>query len=327
MVINAQPLQLPTIERKSVAADQEKYFWELAELMDPDDRPSISVIIPVYNGAKTVSQTVECLQRQSLKPAEIIVVDDGSTDETLAVLRGFDEQITILSQPNSGPASARNRGVRAANGDFTAFTDSDCLPDKDWLLNLALGFDNERVAGVGGAVRSAVQGLTGEYVDAIRLLDPQPDESGEIPYLITANACFRREVLIEAGLFNESFRKPGGEEPDVCLRIRNLGYEFRFAEQALVRHHHRQTVGSFLKTIANYGEGLYVLSRLWPDYRIENPLQRWLKRLIELRSIIRRIPKYAARYGLFKAVYFSLLDYLRQIAYLSGYLRGRRREA
>ncbi len=287
----------------------------------------ISVVIPVYNGAKTIAQTVECLFRQTLKPDEIIIVDDGSTDKTQEALSKFDRRIRLLTQPNGGPASARNRGVKAAASRFVAFTDSDCQPDQDWLLNLSRGFDNDRVAGVGGAVRSAVRGLTGEYADAVRLLDPQPDETGEIPYLITANACFRRAALIEAGLFNECFRKPGGEEPDLCLRIKKLGYEFRFVEQALVRHHHRQNIKSFLKTIANYGEGRYILGRLWPDYRIENPLRGMIRKSVELRSFVRRIPGYAARYGLFKAVYFSLLDYLRQLALLSGYLRGKRREA
>ena len=289
--------------------------------------PNISVVIPVYNGEKTVVQTVECLLRQSCRPDEIIVVDDGSTDGTREALRKFDQRIKLLAQPNSGPASARNRGVKAAKSMFVAFTDSDCLPDKDWLFNLSLGFDNERIAGVGGAVRSAIRGLTGEYVDAVRLLDPQPDKDGAIPYLITANACFRREALIEAGLFNERFRKPGGEEPDLCFRIRRLGYEFRFVEQALVHHHHRQTIKSFLKTIANYGEGLYVLGRLWPDYHIESPLRGLIRKLVALRPVIQRIPGYAARYGFSRAVYFSLLDYLRQVALLSGYLRGRRREA
>ncbi|MGE0132675.1 MAG: glycosyltransferase family 2 protein [Blastocatellales bacterium] len=289
--------------------------------------PHISVVVPVYNGEKTIVQTVECLLRQSLKPDEIIVVDDGSTDGTREALRKFDQRITLLTQANSGPASARNRGVKAAKYAFVAFTDSDCLPDEDWLLNLLRGFDNERVAGAGGSVRSAIRGLTGEYVDAVRLLDPQPDEAGEIPYLITANACFRRDALIEAGLFNERFRKPGGEEPDLCFRIRRLGYEFRFVEQALVHHHHRQTIKSFLNTIANYGEGLYVLGRLWPDYSIESPLMRLIRKSVALRSIIQRIPGYAAKYGLSRAVYFSLLDYLRQVALLSGYLRGKRREA
>src|SRR5262249_39182898 len=148
------------------------------------------------------------------------------------VLREFDRRISVLVQPNGGPASARNRGVKAARGAFVAFTDSDCLPARGWLSHLSKGVEKERVGGGGGAVRSAVQGMTGEYVDAIRLLDPLPDETGEIPYLITANACFRRAALVEAGLFDERFRKPGGEEPELCLRIKKLGYEFRFAEQA-----------------------------------------------------------------------------------------------
>ena len=289
--------------------------------------PHVSVVVPVYNGEKTIVQTVECLLRQSLRPDEIIIVDDGSTDGTREALSKFDQLIILLTQSNCGPASARNRGVEAAKCPLVAFTDSDCLPDKDWLLNLSCGFDNDRIAGVGGTVRSAIRGLTGEYVDAVRLLDPQPDEAGEIPYLITANACFLREALIKAGLFNERFRKPGGEEPDLCFRIKRLGYEFRFVEHALVHHYHRQTIKSFLRTIANYGEGLYILGRLWPDYRIESPLRRLIRKLVALRSVIQRIPTYSARYGLVRAVYFSLLDYLRQVALLSGYLRGRRREA
>lgn len=291
------------------------------------DHPHISVVVPVYNGEETIAQTVECLLRQSLKPDEIIVVDDGSTDGTREALRKFGRRITVLTQTNSGPASARNRGVKAAKCAFVAFTDSDCLPCEDWLFNLSRGFDGGRVAGVGGAVRSAIRGLTGEYVDAVRLLDPQSDEDGAIPYLITANACFRRDALVKAGLFNERFRKPGGEEPDLCFRIKRLGYEFRFVEQALVHHHHRQTIKSFLNTIANYGEGLYVLGLLWPDYSIESPLRGLIRKSVALRSVIQRIPVYNVKYGLSRAVYFSLLDYLRQVALLSGYLRGRRREA
>ena len=291
------------------------------------DRSQISVIVPVYNGEKTVVQTIECLLRQSLPPDEIIVVDDGSTDGTRDTLRDFDRRITLLTQLNSGPASARNRGVRAAKSAFVAFTDSDCLPNNDWLFNLSRGFDDERVAGVGGPVRSAIPGLTCEYADAVRMLDPRLDEDGVIAHLITANACFRREALIEAGLFNKRFRKPGGEEPDLCFRLKGLGYEFRFVEQAMVLHYHRHTLKSFLKTVANYGEGGYVLGQLWPHYHIENPLRRLIRSLVAMRSIFIRIPGYAPKYGLSRAVCFSLLDYLRQLALLSGYLRGRRCDA
>jgi glycosyltransferase involved in cell wall biosynthesis len=294
---------------------------------DIEKRLQISVVVPVYNGARTIARTVECLLRQSLAPAEIIIIDDGSTDGTRQALEKFSGQIRVRTQTNSGPASARNSGVRLATGDLVAFTDSDCLPDEDWLEKLSSGFDSPPVAGVGGAVRSAIRGMTGEYVDAIGLLDPGRDREDAIPYLITANACFRREVLIKAGLFDERFRRPGGEEPDLCLRIRRMGYRFRFSKQALVRHYHRDNIVSFLKTIANYGEGSYVLGGLWPEYRIDKPVKRLLRRSVELKSLVSRVSVYASRYGFFKSVYFSLLDYLRQIAFLSGYLRGRRREA
>ncbi len=283
-------------------------------------------MIPVFNGAGTISRAVESILRQRLKPFEVIIVDDGSTDNTSDVLKKFGNPIVYLPKVNGGPASARNLGVHFAHGDFVAFTDSDCLPDAEWLINLMRGFDSPRVGGVGGIVRSVEKNMTSEYVDTIRLLDPHANETGEIPYLITANACFRREALIRAGLFDERFRKPGGEEAELCYRIKELGYQFRFAEKAVVLHHHRQTTASLLKTLANYGEGAYLIGRIWPRRQIDNPLKLLLRRLIGLRYALRQLISYRTRHNLKKAIHFSILDYLRQPAFLWGYLRGRRRE-
>lgn len=233
----------------------------------------------------------------------------------------------LLTKSNGGPASARNLGVKHARGEFIAFTDSDCLPESDWLSHLLRGFDDSKVAGVGGIVRSVEGGLVGEYVDLIRLLDPARDESEEIAYLITANACFRREALIKAGLFDENFRKPGGEEAELCFRIKALGYRFNCAPEAVVLHHHRQTVGSLIKTLANYGEGAHRIGNLWPDRRIDQPVKTFFRRLISFRSPFKRLLDYGNRYELKKACWFSLLDYVRQPAFLWGYLRGRRRAA
>src|SRR5262245_48532911 len=113
------------------------------------NRPRISVVVPVYNGAKTILKTIECLLNQSLRPRDIIIVDDGSTDETERLLCGMGDEITCLRKENGGPASARNLGVRAAKTDFVAFTDSDCLPDRNWLLNLYRGFNGPKIGGVG----------------------------------------------------------------------------------------------------------------------------------------------------------------------------------
>lgn len=285
------------------------------------------MVIPVYNGAQTISRTVTCVLNQSYKPYEIIVVDDGSTDNTAQVLETFAGRVTYILQPNRGPAAARNSGIRAARGNLIAFTDSDCLPGEDWLLNLVAGFDSALVAGVGGLVKSADESLIGQYIDEVGFLNPHPEGLTQIPYLITANACFRRAVLLEAGLFDERFRKPGGEEPELCLRISKRGYHFRLAQEALVFHHHRQTAIHLLKTMANYGEGAFIFGQLAPENRFERPRAMLVKLIIRLPLAWRRVSGYRPQYGLKKALYFSILDHLRHMALLAGYLRGMRRAA
>ena len=95
--------------------------------------PKISVIIPVYNSEKTVAETLESVLAQTYRDLEVIVVDDGSTDKSIEICRGFnDERIRIVHQKNRGLAGARNTGIRHAQGEFLGFVDSDdvWLPEK-----------------------------------------------------------------------------------------------------------------------------------------------------------------------------------------------------
>ncbi len=173
---------------------------------------NVSVVIPTYNSAQTIALTVEKVLNQTLRPSEVVIVDDGSTDDTADVLKNFAGRIRVVRQDNRGPAAARNRGVLECKGDYVAFTDSDCVPDENWLRNLMNGFDSENVAGVGGTVRRAFSGIVPEYIDSISIMNPALNSNRDVVYLITANACFQRKVLLQAGLFDERFRKPGGEE-------------------------------------------------------------------------------------------------------------------
>ena len=93
---------------------------------------SISVIIPVYNRAQSILRAIDSVLNQSYPAAEIIVIDDGSTDRLQTVLERYDEQIRRIRQENRGVSSARNRGIKAAHGDWLAFLDSDdeWLPEK-----------------------------------------------------------------------------------------------------------------------------------------------------------------------------------------------------
>jgi glycosyltransferase involved in cell wall biosynthesis len=91
------------------------------------DMPRVSVIIPNYNRADLIGETIENFLAQTLSPAELIVVDDGSTDDSVAVIKKFGSQIKLICQPNQGPGAARNAGLKVATGDYIQFFDSDDL--------------------------------------------------------------------------------------------------------------------------------------------------------------------------------------------------------
>jgi GT2 family glycosyltransferase len=115
--------------------------------------PRFSVIIPAYNSAETLARAVESVFAQSWPADEIIVIDDGSTDETLQVARGFGDQVRVIHQSNAGVSMARNRGADAATGDWLAFLDAD-----DWYYPDRLRWHAEWIALDGG-----LDFLTGDY--------------------------------------------------------------------------------------------------------------------------------------------------------------------
>ena len=94
--------------------------------------PRVSVITPVYNGARTIARAIDSVLAQSFGDFEILVVDDGSTDGTLAILEGYGDRITVLKQAHKQQAIARNLAAKNSRGEFIAFLDADdsWLPEK-----------------------------------------------------------------------------------------------------------------------------------------------------------------------------------------------------
>src|SRR4051812_32070906 len=97
----------------------------LGAMAGPQERPTVTVVIPTYNQARYLPSAIETALAQSEPPVEVVVVDDGSTDDTAAVLEGFAGQVTAIRTANAGVAAARNTGAREAKGDLLAFLDSD----------------------------------------------------------------------------------------------------------------------------------------------------------------------------------------------------------
>ena len=122
----------------------------------------VSVIIPAYNAEKTLPNCLDALLNQSTKPNEIIVVDDGSKDETKTVAESY-SLVKVIAQKNQGPAKARNAGARAAKSEIIIFLDSDCVPEKNWVQEMLVPLADEKVAGVQGAYKSKQTSLVARF--------------------------------------------------------------------------------------------------------------------------------------------------------------------
>src|SRR3989338_3559313 len=126
-----------------------------------------SIIIPCFNAEKTIVQCIESLLNQKAGLSfEIIAIDDGSNDRTAEMLNSLQTQgkITAIFRKNGGPAKARNIWAEAAKGELIAFIDSDCIAEKNWLEEMVMPFNDEKVAGVQGAYRTKQRSLIARFV-------------------------------------------------------------------------------------------------------------------------------------------------------------------
>lgn len=185
----------------------------------------VSVIIPTYNRAGTIAAAIRSVQEQTYAPVEIIVVDDGSTDDTRSVMAGFGEAVTYVRQPHTGqPAATRNAGLRVARGVFCALLDSDdlYLPDKLALQVAALSVHPDV-----GLVYSDGRFFRHDPAQpAGRVLDGLPSPSGDVfpellrgNFLSTPTVLIRRLCLDAVGLFDERPDFLAVEDYDLWLRI------------------------------------------------------------------------------------------------------------
>ncbi|MDD5556449.1 MAG: glycosyltransferase [bacterium] len=230
----------------------------------PDE--SVTVVVPVHNGERTIGDCIRSLLDLRPPPSgcEIVVVDNRSRDGTAEVVRRF--PVRYLRQPRRGAAAARNMGVQEARGAYVAFTDADCLADRDWLDELRGGFTDESVACVGGAIVSppAFSALERYMAQANPISQEKTIERDAVPHAITANAMFRRRVFDEVGLFDERFPMAGGEDVDLGWRIHGAGYRMKYVPGARVEHRHKSSARQLFRQHYRYGHAWTILLRKYP---------------------------------------------------------------
>ena len=247
-----------------------------------------TVVIPTYNRCEQLLNCLTALDRQTMPTGsfDVVVVDDGSQDDTVEKLGGLlptHYGLRVVTQKNSGPAAARNTGIREAGAPIVVFFDDDCQPHPDCVKKLVetLSTADKKLAGCGGVVVRQNDNLVGRYVDRIGVLCP-PVNQGQVLYLVTCNAAFRRSVLNDVGGFCEEFVVAGGEDPDLCVQINLLGYELAVQDQAVVTHAHPDSLSALFRMYTRYGKGLVVackLGRHTPTIPVPYPAYNFVRHL------------------------------------------------
>jgi O-antigen biosynthesis protein len=226
--------------------------------------PAISVVVCSSNGARTIRQTLEALRAVKYPRLEIIVVDDGSTDNTAQIAGEFEAQ--LIRTTNQGLSAARNVGWQRAKGEIVAYLDDDAMPDQHWLQYLASMFMAHDYAGVGGPNLGV---LEDRFV--AQCVDHAPGNpthvlltDREAEHLPGCNMAFRRACLEAIGGFDPQFRI-AGDDVDLCWRLRDRGLKLGFHAGAMVWHHRRGTWRGYWRQQTNYGRAEAILERKWPE--------------------------------------------------------------
>jgi glycosyltransferase involved in cell wall biosynthesis len=209
---------------------------------------SVSIIIPTFNGACRIGDCLDALLKQTAgRNAEILVVNDGSTDNTVDVVERL-SGVRVITQANAGPAAARNRGALEARGTIILFTDDDCVPMPHWLDAMLEPFDDPEVVGVKGVYRTHQEQLPArfvqiEYEDRYRLMAGL----ASIDFIDTYSAGFRRDRFLEMTGYDTSFPLACAEDIELSYRMSARGWKMRFAPNAIVYHTHPDTLWRYLK--------------------------------------------------------------------------------
>ncbi|ABG53564.1 glycosyl transferase, family 2 [Trichodesmium erythraeum IMS101] len=257
----------------------------------------VSVVIPIYNGEKDLPDLIECLRSQTytLEQVEYLLVDNNSSDHSSSIIQAAAESKANTIRPlqeNQIQSSyaARNAGIRAANSEIIAFTDADCRPQPQWLENLIQPFSDPNVGIVVGEVISLPgKSLLEKYADKQEILSQKYTLAHPFcPYGQTANLAIRKQVFLEVGLFR-SYLTTGGDA-DICWRIlRETSYQFKFVENAIVRHRHRSTWKDLQSQWRRYGKSNKYLHELYGvDLMRELKTKEYLYRLS--RWLLKELP-------------------------------------
>jgi glycosyltransferase involved in cell wall biosynthesis len=241
----------------------------------------LSLIVPAYNAEQDLPALIRALQHQTLRPFEAILVDDASKDRTTDLASVYFQ--VIRSPKQTGPAAARNLGMRAARGNAFAFLDSDCRPEPDWIETVVSALSAEGVEVVTGGVFVRARTLMGRAIAALgypgggslgfeKMWRVSPE--GTVEKICSGVMGIRRGLIERVGRFDEGFAY-SFEDAWLATIINRSGIDIHYVKRMDVEHKPMERFSGFVRWHYRRGEGIipfrerigrlkrYVGLRLW----------------------------------------------------------------
>jgi glycosyltransferase involved in cell wall biosynthesis len=235
-------------------------------------KPTLSVIVPTYQGADHILNTLNSLERQRFRDFEVIVVIDGSTDSTERVIKEatFTFSLQVCVQPNKGRAGARNAGVSVARADTLIFFDDDLVFEGD-VLSQYHTLTQEGYPIVVGGLYGVPSSGPDEFFNYTKYLDSKwvsgitETSRGVLkhPYLTAANCMLSLEAFKQLGGFDERLRD--AEDFDLAIKAFEKHIPIVLDKEILVGHHVQTDFGTYAKRLVEYQKARKMLARVNPD--------------------------------------------------------------
>jgi len=221
--------------------------------------------MPAYNSSAFIERALTSIQQQTYNDYEVIVVDDGSIDNTVAVIEKHTLPVKLIKQSNAGASAARNKGIEFAKGQHIAFLDSDdeWLPNKLEVQYKLMESNTHWLASYTKERQTKVNNIKGEYSKE----DKNLTDIFNFPYLTTSTVMVKTDVIQSIQGFDESLNT--AEDIDLYLKISKLGIIGEIQELLVVKHEVENSLGA---QMSSYADNIMVIDRFFQTNKDSLPI-------------------------------------------------------
>jgi glycosyltransferase involved in cell wall biosynthesis len=233
---------------------------------------NVTVYVPCYNAAEYLARSLDGILAQRHPADEVLVVDDGSRDNTCGIAARYAHVRIVRHEKNRGLSAARNTAFAAARNEWVAALDSDCVPEPKWLATLACRVEQGDVAGVGGRLVEAVRTTVADRWRGEHLRQDWGFAPNDRPgFLFGNNTLLRRSAVQAVGGYNPALRT-NGEDVDISRRLLAAGYSLSYQPDAVAYHLRHDSVASAIATYWRYRrnhEARVTFDDVWKNWRYQ----------------------------------------------------------